>query len=81
MEYQGMTSEQLREAYRDKFGAEFVADWTEGGHEAEISACLEAGKPQDVEAFIASLPRWPAQAPPRAPESATDCRKSREIGE
>ncbi len=59
--YGRMTLADLREEYREKFGLEFLADWTDGAdHRAEIAACLEAGEPQDVEGFIASLPRWPA---------------------
>lgn len=60
MGYRDMTDEELRDAYREEFGAEFMADWGQGGHRDEILACLEAGEPQDVGEFIASLPRWPA---------------------
>lgn len=60
-DYRSMTGEELREAYRHTFGAEFMEDHSQGGaRDAELLACLEEGKPQDVETFIASLPRWPA---------------------
>ena len=60
MGYRDMTDDELHATYLQRFGACFVADWSQGAHRDEVIACLEAGVPQDTEAAIASLPRWPA---------------------